>query len=88
VITLKGPFLDHHRKEIMGLVQNVESLEKGEHPLERIIGISAEDSETVVTTTGVHIARRIGDALSRAYEGDLVIQYGDSDDTVIVEWER
>ena len=41
-----------------------------------------EKEHTLVTTTGVHIARRIGKALSRACQSDFSIQYGDDEKSI------
>lgn len=87
-VEIKGPFFDEHRDEIMHLILNIEKQEMGEHPLERIISITATAEQTMVTTTGIHLARRIGAALSQAYKGELSIQYGDAEETVRVSWQR
>jgi len=42
----------------------------------------------VNTTTGVHIARRIGESLSRACQGDYSFQYGDAEKIIRVFWSR
>ena len=56
--------------------------------MERIISIVDEENHTLVTTTGVHIAGRIGKALSRACQGNLSIQYGDDEKSIRVYWSR
>lgn len=75
IVEMSGPFFTEHRQEILNLVHNTEELEKKEHPLERIIRIKDEGEGTVVTTTGVHLARRIGEALHRSYQGDYELEY-------------
>jgi NMD protein affecting ribosome stability and mRNA decay len=87
-VTLKGDFADKHRGEIMKLVRNTEERERGEHALQRIMEISEDGPEIAVTTTDVHLARRIGEAISRAYEGNLDIAYGPEDYVVRVTWSR
>ncbi len=87
-VRLTGPFYRQHRDEIINLVRNVESKEKELHPLERIMNISDLNGTTEITTTGVHIARRIGEALSRAYKGDFDMQYVEDDKSIRVQWER
>jgi len=72
----------------LNLIRNEEKLEKREHPLERVISIVHENERTLVTTTGVHIARRIGKALSRAYQGNFSFQYGDDEKSIRVYWSR
>ena len=87
-IEIKGDFFSAHREEVVNLINNVEKQQKGEHPLERLMEISNEKGKTLVTTTGVHLARRIGEALSRSYKGDFSFQYGDGEKTLRVYWER
>ena len=70
-ITISGCFFAEHQNEVMNLILNEEKREKGDRPLERIISIVGAGDRTTVTTTGIHLARRIGDALHRAYAGDL-----------------
>lgn len=87
-LEIKGEFFNKHREEILNLVHNVEKQQKGEHPLERIMEISNGRKKTVVTTTGIHVARRIGEALARSYKGTFSFQYGDGEKTIRVFWER
>jgi NMD protein affecting ribosome stability and mRNA decay len=88
ILTLRGSFLEEHREEVIGLIRNVEALEKGEHPLERIMTLDDSADGLEVRTTGVHVARRIGDALGRSYQGDLSFTYGDGEKTIQVSWRR
>lgn len=85
---LKGPFFQQQRQEILNLIRNEEKQEKSEHPLERIMNITDKDGHTEITTTGVHIARRIGEAVSRAYKGEYSLSYGDGEKTIRILWER
>ena len=87
-VEIRGTFFQQHREELLNLIRNEEKLEKGEHPMERIISIADEGEHTIVTTTGVHIAQRIGKALSRAYEGDFSFQYGEDEKSIRVWWSR
>jgi len=87
-IELQGVFYVEHRAEILNLIYNLESQEKKMHPLERIITINQGDKITVVTTTGIHLARRIGEALYHSYKGDYRFQYAEADKNIRVFWER
>jgi hypothetical protein len=87
-VTLEGKFLSEHRDEILRLARNEEERAKAEHPLERILGIAEEDGKTVVTTTDLHLARRIGDAVHHAYQGNLDIKYSADEYVVRVFWSR
>ena len=87
-VSLRGPFFNERKEEIMNLMHNEEEAEKGEHPMERIMAIEEQDDHTLITTTGVHIARRIGEAVHRAYQGDFSFQYVDGEKSIRVSWER
>jgi NMD protein affecting ribosome stability and mRNA decay len=87
-VTMKGAFFLEKRKEILSLVRNVEKQEKSEHPLERIIAITDEKDHVLISTTGTHLARRIGEALSRSYKGDYSCKYSDGEEIVRVSWQR
>jgi hypothetical protein len=87
-IKLSGLFYQSHKEEILNLIQNVERPEKQERPLERIMTIKGDKSTTLVTTTGIHVARRIGEALYRAYKGDFKLKYANGDEQIQVTWHR
>lgn len=87
-MVIEGLFFEQHRQEILNLIHNEEKLEKGEHPMERIMSIVDEEGQTLVNTTGIHLARRLGEALARAYQGDLDFKYGDAEQSIRVTWSR
>ena len=87
-IEISGPFFPVHHEEILNLIHNVEKQEKGEHPLERIMMITTEQEPILVTTTGLHLARRLGEALTHAYKGDLSFRYADDETSIRVYWQR
>lgn len=88
VVTLTGGFVRAHRDEILGLVHNTEDLEKGEHPLHRIMAVEDKDGAIEVSTTDIHLPRRIGQALHRAFEGDLEFHYEEESYFIRVHWNR
>jgi NMD protein affecting ribosome stability and mRNA decay len=87
-IEIGGAFFKEHREEILRLVRNVEAQEKQERPLERIMAIAEDGEHTIVTTTGIHVARRIGESLSSSYQGEFDFRYGDGEDSIRVTWSR
>ncbi len=87
-IEIKGRFFEGHEKEIENLIRNTEKLEKNERPLERIISMKLSKGFAQLTTTGVHIARRIGEALSRSYQGNFTFKYLNGEKGIRVYWER
>ena len=87
-IEISGSFFETHREEILNLVRNVEQQEKERHPLERLMSITDNNDGTLILTTGIHLARRIGEALSRAYQGEFAMQYADGEQRIRVQWQR
>lgn len=87
-IEMAGDFFVEHRDEILNLVRNIEQREKTNHPMERIIDIGDMSKGALITTTGIHLARRIGSALARAYSGELKVNYLNAESCVKVRWVR
>ena len=87
-VTLDGEFLDTHRAELIQLVRNLEAKEKAEHPLQRIIEVVDEAGGVLVTTTDVHLAHGIGEALHHAYKGTLDSHYNPEEKLLRVRWTR
>ena len=87
-LTLEGPFVASHRADLLGLVRNEAECERGDHPMHRVLGITETDDCIVVSTTDIHLPRRIGEALKRAYDGELELTFGKDDYTVRAHWQR
>lgn len=87
-LTISGNFFREHKDEVMNLVHNTEEREKAEHPMERIMGTEEQEAGLVVTFTGAHLARGVGEALHHAYQGDLDFKYTEEDIMLRVSWRR
>ena len=87
-LTLSGTFLADHGEEIIGLVHNVEKEENREHPLHRIMQIQEVDGSTVITTTDIHLPRRIAQAMADAWEGQLDMHYDEEGYFIRLHWQR
>lgn len=87
-VALDGEFMQAHRAEILALVRRCEADEASRHVLERIIAVREAPRGVLVTTTGIHLARRIGDALHDAYKGRLRYRYNKADKLLRVYWSR
>ncbi|MBA3756037.1 MAG: ATPase [Nitrosomonas sp.] len=87
-LTLQGDFFLAHRDEIMNLIHNLEEKEKTEHPLKRIMATEEKDNAMLITTTDIHLARGIGEAIHHAYQGDLEFHYNPAENLVRVHWSR
>ncbi|HSF15998.1 MAG TPA: BCAM0308 family protein [Vicinamibacteria bacterium] len=86
LLTLSGPFARAHKEEILRLARHNEEQEKREHPLNRIMEIEEKDDAIVVSTTDIHLPRRIGRAISGAYDGDLAIHFDEDGYFIRVDW--
>ena len=87
-VQLSGEYFAGHREEILRRVQRCAQAEGAEHPLERIIAITPAREGQLVTTTGVHLARRIAHALQHAYKGELESRYNKGEKVLRVQWSR
>jgi hypothetical protein len=87
-VTLAGGFIGEHRKELLAIARNVEAREKSQHPLHRIMAVADEADRIVVTTTDVHLPRRIGEALKSTHQGELDVRFGHDEYSVQVDWRR
>ena len=86
LITMSGDFVKTHRQEVLNLVRHHEQGERAQHPLHRIIKIEEHPDTLVVSTTDMHLPKRIGQALHRAYKGALDLHYDEASCFVRVNW--
>jgi len=87
-VELQGEFLAGHRDEVLQLARHHEAKEKAEHPLERIMDVEEIAGGLRITTTDVHLARDIGEALHSAYKGELAYHYNKDENLLRVHWAR
>jgi hypothetical protein len=85
---LEGDFLAEHESDILGLARNVEEREKKEHPLKRIIELEKREDRIEITTTDLHLARSIGEAIQHAYGGELDLHYSEDEALLRARWRR
>jgi hypothetical protein len=86
IVRLHGNFGWEQMSEIIRLARHQEDAEKREHPLNRIIGIEQGDEAIVITITDIHLPRRIGAAVKRAFHGRLEEDFDDAGHFVRVTW--
>ncbi|WP_290369509.1 BCAM0308 family protein [Cupriavidus laharis] len=87
-VVLSGGFEAAHRDEILALVRHREAQQREQHPMERVMAIDSGEQGTVITTTGMHMARDIGNAIHYAYHGKLKIDYENAETELHVSWNR
>ena len=88
VVTLRGGFAMRHKAEILNLARNLEAEERAQHPLHRIMKSEELPNSIVLSTTDIHLPRRIGDALHNAYKGELELGYSLESCFLRVNWTR
>ena len=69
-------------------MRNIQEEQNAEHPLSRVMDIVEFGDKTVVTTTDIHLPRRIGHALECAFKGKLDVHYNEEEYFVRVQWRR
>ncbi|MCW3526048.1 glutamyl-tRNA amidotransferase [Burkholderia cenocepacia] len=87
-LVLRGEYVRRHRSAILELLERQADLEMSEHALERIMEIEQTGDALVIRTTGVHVVRRMGEALLHAHHGALAFNYRDSEDVLRANWTR
>jgi NMD protein affecting ribosome stability and mRNA decay len=87
-VHIEGDYARTHREELMHLITHRGEHAKAEHPLQRIMAVQDTADGWVVTTTDVHLARGIGEALHGAHHGELKLHYSDGETLVRVHWHR
>ena len=88
MVTLGGSFFLKHRPEILNLARNEAAQETSERALARIMTVVDSEAGVLITTTEGQLARRIGDAVHHAYQGDLDYRYEKGDKYLRVNWIR
>jgi NMD protein affecting ribosome stability and mRNA decay len=87
-LQIDGEFAREHRTELHNLIAHRAERAKAEHPMQRIMAITEQGDGLEVTTTDVHLARDLGEALHRAYHGELALRYGEGQMLLRAHWRR
>jgi NMD protein affecting ribosome stability and mRNA decay len=88
LLRLSGDFFTAHRDEILRLVHNHVEAQRAEHPLKRLMSVSETVDGVEIAFTDTHLPHGVGEAVSRAYQGELETQYSDESNLVRVHWRR
>lgn len=86
LVILKGAVAQERKDEIIRLARHQEEAEKAEHPLNRIMTITEDAQGITIATTDIHLPRRIGEALARAFGGVPDIDFEEEGYFVRVTW--
>jgi hypothetical protein len=86
VVELRGTLGPRQKEEIVRLARHQEEAERSEHPLNRIINIDENADCIIINTTDIHLPRRIGEAVKRAFHGSLNENFDEGGYFVRVDW--
>jgi NMD protein affecting ribosome stability and mRNA decay len=87
-LILSGAFVRDHEEELLNLLRNSARAEQAEHPLHRIMDVEHRDDDLRITTTDIHLPRRLGHALEAAWDGELTTHYDPEGYSAHVAWKR
>lgn len=85
---IEGEFAPQHRDELIQLLRHHEAHARAEHAMERIIAIADDSGKTIVTTTDIHLARDLGEAIKAAFKGSLELKYSKDENLLRAYWRR
>lgn len=88
VVLVTGQFVDGHQNELLNLIRNESDRAMAINPLERIMDIQKNGSGMTVYTTNEKLAQRLGKALHKAYDGDVVYKWSEDTKFARVLWQR
>ena len=86
IVTLHGDFALEHKDEMIRLARHQEEFERKEHPLNRIVSIEEDAQAIVISTTDIHLPRRIGETITRAFHGETDAHFEEDGYFVRVDW--
>ena len=69
-------------------VEALNAAQQMEHPLKRVMRVFETEGAVEVTFTDIHLPRTVGEAIERAYDGELDIQYAEESGIARVYWSR
>jgi hypothetical protein len=87
-LKLSGEFALAHKYELIRLARHQEATEVVEHPLNRIISIEEDPDGLMISTSDIHLPRRIGEAMVRAYDGEFRMHFDEAGYFVRASWTR
>lgn len=87
-VYLEGDFFNQHKSEIENLLKNESEKAAQTNPLARIMEWKDAKHRLTVTTTTEHLAKHLGRALKRAYDGDVRYDFSHENKLARVYWHR
>jgi len=88
VVTLSGPYLAAHKDDILNTIKQQEAKHREKNPLGRIMEITEESDQVVVTTTDDKLAQKLGREVYKSQRGELHYKWSHDQRMIRVEWMR
>jgi hypothetical protein len=88
VVTLSGAYLAAHGEDILNTVKQQEAKHREKNPLGRIMEITNEKGQIVITTTEDKLAQKIGREIYKSQKGELHYKWSHDQHMVRVDWSR
>ena len=88
LVDLHGDILAHRPEDIYRLIRATERSVREKHALERIMGVTEPNGDWRILTTGVYLAKRIGEALQAEMQGHMSEDYAFGTKTIRVMWQQ
>ena len=87
-VTLEGAYFKAHADEILRIVNHHAEYQRAEHPLKRVMHVETAADSALITTTDIHLARGIAEAVHHACQGELELQYNPGENQLRAYWQR
>ena len=87
-LRVSGGFARTHRPEIERLLRREEQRAASDNPLGRIAAVIRKPSRLTVRTTTEHLAKRLGEALHKAFSGTVHYEFSHENKFAHVTWSR
>lgn len=84
IVSLSGSYFAAHAIEIDNLIKNTAQSVVAKNPLGRIMDINREGESTIITTTDVKLAQKIGRDVFKSHGGELHFKWSNAEDFVRV----
>jgi NMD protein affecting ribosome stability and mRNA decay len=88
-VAIDGAFLAAHYDDIERLLKNEVKRAGKDNPLARIMEWNdREKNKLMITTTTEHLAQRLGHALEKAFDGEVIYDFSHENKLARVSWHR
>lgn len=88
IVNLTGKFLPTHMEDIYNVIKRTEKNSIKKNPLGRIMDMEDIRGGVRISTTTVEFARKLGDAIHKAYKGDIEYKWSDGQKMARINWKR